>query len=190
FIGICEFDSWWGTSLRHAPIEGRDILKEIDYFARPGRDYGGRMGVVVGFAQRVIKEPTEGDNRELLDRMFFENPHDRAKGGVRDSERSDDIFFIASHTHGVLVGEEDNIFSMTDGEGLLTRSGEPNEAFIQRLQANESLRNEFFEQVLRKNYVDSSHVIPDSVLRRFMFMQFDIEHVVVRGRYDNNLPYD
>jgi acetolactate synthase-1/2/3 large subunit len=190
FIGVCEFESWWGTSLQHAPIEGRDILKDIDYFARPGRDYGKRMAVVVGFAQRAILEEPGSEQRELLDRMFYENPHDRAKGGARDSERSDNVFWIASHTHGVLLNEDDNVFCFSDEDQPATKSDEAIEAFLRRLQTDEAMRNQFIDHVFSKNFVDSSHVIPDSILRRYMFMQFEIENVVVRGKYDNDLAFD
>jgi hypothetical protein len=194
FVGICEFDAWWGTSLRHAPIEGRNILQDIDYFARPGRNYGPRMGVVVGFAQRVLVDDPDWGDRELLERMFFENPHDRAKGGARATERSTNVFRIASHTHGVLVDEGENLFSLPDTKALPrvsgNRSWSDNEACLERLRTDDELRNRFIEQTFQRDFTDSSHVIPDSILRRYMFMQFDVENVVVRGPYDNGLTLD
>jgi hypothetical protein len=84
------------------------------------------------------------------------------------------------------VGE--NIFSMIDGDK--TSSGEVIDGFLRRLQANEAMRNEFLNHVFTKTYVDSSHVIPDSILRRYMFMQFPIENIVVRGKYNNDLAFD
>ena len=90
----------------------------------------------------------------------------------------------------MLLSEGDNIFAMEDGGGLVDETGALNEAFVQRLRDDEAFRVDFVARTFTRDFSDSSHVIPDSILRRYMFLQFDVENVVVRGPYQNDLGFD
>ncbi len=188
FIGIVEFGKCLGTSLKHAPTRGENILEEIDEYARKPIPLPSRSGVIVGFAQSIFSSKENPNSNEvLLDKMFFHNPHDD-KGSKFSGEDNVEAYKtvsdyeIRSHTHGIFLESDDGGIFVKDGivDELVinTKIRKFKENFDRNNKIGPKSDNmNYLTEIFGRDFKDSDHVIPNSILSNFIFLKFHVESV-------------
>eukprot|EP00164_Ancoracysta_twista_P001450 GFYU01001890.1.p1 GENE.GFYU01001890.1~~GFYU01001890.1.p1 ORF type:complete len:1086 (+),score=337.49 GFYU01001890.1:54-3260(+) len=174
FVGVVDYEDFWGTSLSVAPTQHENILLKIDEYARPGDSQGPRSGICVGFVRTSVHHDWDDEvDHALYHRMFFDNPRDNSG---RPTTIDGGGHWI-SHTHGIILPlgtsmfdilgvEKDDESGMQHAMDALAADPVRREAFLQHCWSHEDI-------------ADVGHVIPTSSLKRYFFSVFDVHHVDV-----------